>query len=160
MLLPALARAKAKANAIKSVNNASQLGRGLHGYASENDGRLPPANQWCDAILREVGTEQVFMSPQDPTMQDDAPGKRSSYAMNAAVAGKNLNELAQDTVLVFECPVGWNGTGGLADIQRARAQRESYRSLQVIAVTMVDGSTAQATFGQLDGLNWTGQRRR
>ena len=93
-------------------------------------------------------------------MQDDAPGKRSSYALNAAVAGKNLNELAQDTVLVFECPVGWNGTGGLVDIQRARAQRESYGSLLRIAVTMVDGSTQQANFGELGRFNWTGQRRR
>jgi len=162
MLLPALAKAKAKANAIKSINNASQLGRGLHGYASENDGRLPPANRWCDAILREVGSERVFMSPQDPwggTVEEGKPNP-SSYAMNAAVAGKNLNELAQDTVLVFECPVDWNGTGGLEDIRRARAQMGSYRSLQVIAVTLADGSSRQVPFGQLDGLNWTGQRRR
>ena len=162
MLLPALAKAKAKANAIKSINNASQLGRGLHGYASENDGRLPPANRWCDAILREVGSERVFMSPQDPwagTVEEGKPNP-SSYAMNAAVAGKNLNELAQDTVLVFECQVDWNGTGGLEDIRRARAQMGSYRSLQVIAVTLADGSSRQVPFGQLDGLNWTGQRRR
>ncbi|HIG81343.1 MAG TPA: hypothetical protein EYQ62_06850 [Verrucomicrobiales bacterium] len=163
MLLPALARAKAKANAIKSVNNASQLGRGLHGYASENAGRLPPANQWCDAILREVGTEQVFMSPQDPTMQDDGTRRarqRSSYAMNAAVAGKNLNELSPDTVLVFEFPVGWNGTGGLADINLALARKGNYRNLSAIAVTMVDGSSRQANFAELGLLNWTGQRRR
>ena len=93
-------------------------------------------------------------------MQDDAPGKRSSYALNAAVAGKNLNELAQDTVLVFECPVGWNGTGGLADINLALARPGNYRNLSTIAVTMVDGSSRQVTFGRLDGLNWTGQRRR
>ncbi len=163
MLLPALARAKAKANAIKSVNNASQLGRGLHGYASENAGRLPPANQWCDAILREVGTERVFMSPQDPTMQDDGTRRarqRSSYAMNAAVAGKNLNELSPDTVLVFEFPVGWNGTGGLADINLALARPGNYRNLSTIAVTMVDGSSRQANFAELGLLNWTGQRRR
>jgi hypothetical protein len=160
MLLPALAKAKAKANAIKSVNNAATLVKGMYGYATDNDGRLPPANQWCDAVLRDVGTERVFMSPQDPTMQDDAPGKRSSYAMNAAVAGKNINQLPPDTVLVFECPLGWNGSGGLADIQRARAQRESYGSLLRIAVTMADGSSRQATFGELGRFNWTGQRRR
>jgi len=162
MLLPALAKAKAKANAIKSVNNAGTLGRGLHGYASENDGRLPPANQWCDAVMREVFTEKVFVSPQDPTAgaRMEAGQKFSSYALNAAVAGKNLNELAPDTVLVFECPVGWNGTGGLADINLALARPGNYRNLSTIAVTMVDGSSLQVTFGRLDGLNWTGQRRR
>ena len=161
MLLPALATAKAKANAIKSVNNASQLGRGLHGYASENDGRLPPANQWCDAVMREVFTEKVFVSPQDPTAGHGAPGgKRSSYALNAAVAGKNLKELSLDTVLVFEFPVGWNGTGGLADINLALARKGNYRNLSAIAVTMVDGSSRQANFAELGRFNWTGQRRR
>jgi hypothetical protein len=161
MLLPALATAKAKANAIKSVNNSSQLGRGLHGYASENDGRLPPANQWCDAVMREVFTEKVFVSPQDPTAGHGAPGgKRSSYALNAAVAGKNLKELSPDTVLVFEFPVGWNGTGGLADINLALARKGNYRNLSAIAVTMVDGSSRQANFAELGLLNWTGQRRR
>jgi hypothetical protein len=160
MLLPALAKAKSKANSIKSINNAATLGKGLYGYADDNDGRLPPANQWCDAVLRDVGTERVFVSPQDPTMQLAAPEKRSSYALNAAVAGKNLFDLPPDTVLVFECPLGWNGSGGLADIQRARAQRGSYSSLQVIAVTMVDGSSRQTRFAELGRLNWTGQRRR
>jgi len=162
MLLPALAKAKSKANSVKSINNASQLVKGLWGYAGNNGGRLPPANQWCDAILREVFTEKMFVSPQDPTAaaRMEAGQKFSSYALNAAVAGKNLNELPPDTVLVFECPVGWNGTGGLADIQRARAQRGSYSSLQVIAVTMVDGSSRQTRFAELGRLNWTGQRRR
>ncbi|MDC0219102.1 hypothetical protein OAL58_03860 [Verrucomicrobia bacterium] len=163
MLLPALAKAKAKANAIKSVNNASTLGKGLHGYASENGGRLPPANQWCDVVLREVFTEKVFVSPQDQPTGDprmEAGQKFSSYALNAAVAGKNLNELAHDTVLVFECPLGWNGLGGLADIQRARTGPGLYRQLSTIAVTMADGSSRQVTFWELDGLNWTGQRRR
>ena len=103
------------------------------------------------------------MSPQDPTMQDDAPRRarqRSSYALNAAVAGKNLKELSPDTVLVFEFPVGWNGTGGLADINLALARKGNYRNLSAIAVTMVDGSSRQANFAELGLLNWTGQRRR
>jgi hypothetical protein len=90
----------------------------------------------------------------------EAGQKFSSYALNAAVAGKNLNELAPDTVLVFECPVGWNGTGGLADINLALARPGNYRNLSTVAVTMVDGSSRQVTFGELGRFNWTGQRRR
>ena len=126
MLLPALARAKAKANAIKSVNNASNWAEVCMAMRVKTTDACHPPTSGVMRSMREVFTEKVFMSPQDPTMQDDAPRRarqRSSYALNAAVAGKNLNELAPDTVLVFECPVGWNGTGGLADIQRARAQR-------------------------------------
>jgi hypothetical protein len=62
-------------------------------------------------------------------------------------------------VLIFECPLGWNGSGGLADIQRARAKPGSYRQLQVIAVTLADGSSRQTRFAELGRLNWTGQRR-
>ena len=162
ILLPTLAKAKAKASSMKSASNAGQLGKGLIIYSIDNDGRLPPANQWCDVVMRDMGTEKVFMSPQDPTAgaRMEAGQKFSSYALNAAVAGKNPDLLPPDTVLVFECPVGWNGTGGLADIQRARAQMGSYSSLQVIPVTMIDGTVRLLRFGELGRLNWTGQRRR
>jgi hypothetical protein len=161
MLLPALAKAKAKANAIKSVNNAKQLGIGLIAHAGDNDDKLPDAGKWCDATLRDVGSARVYVSPQDPTAQarTEAGQKFSSYALNAAVAGKNLADLPFDTVLVFECPLGWNGTGGLADIQRARTQPGLYGQLQNIAVTMVDGSSRQVRFSELERLNWTGVKR-
>ena len=161
MLLPALAKAKARANAIKSVNNAKQLGIGLIAHAGDNDDKLPDAGKWCDATLRDVGSARVYVSPQDPMAQarTEAGQKFSSYALNAAVAGKNLADLPFDTVLVFECPLGWNGTGGLADIQRARTQPGPYGQLQNIPVTMIDGSSRQVRFSELERLNWTGRKR-
>jgi hypothetical protein len=151
VMLPALAKAKAKANALKSASNVGQLCKGLIFHGDDNDDKLPPANQWCDAILREVGTEQVFMSPQDPTIWDDAPGKRSSYALNAAVAGKNLNELAQDTVLVFECPVGWNGTGGLKEALEFLEFFDGH----AIAVGTAEGAVRQVSSpDQLRRMRW------
>ncbi|MBC8325276.1 MAG: hypothetical protein H8E27_06585, partial [Verrucomicrobia subdivision 3 bacterium] len=161
MLLPALAKAKAKANAIKSVNNTKSLGRALIWTAEVNDGKLPVANRWCDAIMPEAQTRKIFISPQDPLANAHMERNKafSSYAMNAAVAGKNLDELSPDTVMVFECPLGWNGSGGLVDIQRARARPGNYGSLSTIAVTMADGSSRQARFVELGRFNWTGQRR-
>jgi len=41
MLLPALARAKAKAARIKCVNNLSSLGKGLLGFSQDNNSRTP-----------------------------------------------------------------------------------------------------------------------
>ena len=41
MLLPALARAKAKANRIKCVNNLSSLGKATLGFSQDNGGRTP-----------------------------------------------------------------------------------------------------------------------
>jgi prepilin-type N-terminal cleavage/methylation domain-containing protein len=41
MLLPALAKAKAKANKIKCVNNLKQIGTGMRGWAAGRDDNLP-----------------------------------------------------------------------------------------------------------------------
>ena len=41
LLLPALARAKAKAKRIKCVNNLGQVGKALIGFAHDNEGGLP-----------------------------------------------------------------------------------------------------------------------
>ena len=41
MLLPALARAKAKAARVKCVNNLAQIGKALIGFSHDNDQRLP-----------------------------------------------------------------------------------------------------------------------
>jgi len=41
MLLPALARAKAKAARVKCVNNLAQIGKALIGFSHDNDARLP-----------------------------------------------------------------------------------------------------------------------
>ena len=41
MLLPALARAKAKAARIKCVNNLGQIGKAFIGFANDYGGRLP-----------------------------------------------------------------------------------------------------------------------
>jgi len=119
--LPALASAKAKANRLKSMSNIGQINRALQAYAQDHDGKLPPADKWCDAIMREVGTPRIFISPQDPeAMAKFERGEKvCSYAFNAALAGKNIDEIFDGRlVMVFECNLGWNGTGGLADLRK------------------------------------------
>ncbi len=120
-VLPALAKAKAKANRIKSINNMRQINNALQAYASDHDDKLPPADKWCDAIIRYAGSPLIFISPQDPEARArfERGEKVSSYALNADLAGKNLFEINDfNTVLVFECDLGWNGTGGLADLRK------------------------------------------
>ena len=117
MLLPALAKAKSKANSIKSANNAGSLIKSLIGYSLDHDDKLPEADKWCDAIIREAQTIKIYASPQDPVAvaQADSGQKVSSYAFNKALSGKNLNEVNPQTVMVFETDLGWNGSGGLKD---------------------------------------------
>jgi hypothetical protein len=88
MLLPALARAKSKAQTINCINNLKQLDIALRIYATDNAGKLPAGNKWCDAISREVGAAQVFRCPADGS------DRRSSYAFNAKLSGlKRRKEL-------------------------------------------------------------------
>lgn len=60
MLLPALAKAKAKATTIKSVNNLKQIGLAARIWATDNHGQLPPS---IDAMRGEIGSEQILTNP-------------------------------------------------------------------------------------------------
>ena len=89
MLLPALARAKAKANRIKCVNNLGSIGKSLTGFADMNGQRLPwrllesqQANHQFNspgvgagsaaqvvniaAMRSELQTPKILASPSDP----------------------------------------------------------------------------------------------
>ena len=61
----AIPKGKKKSDLVMSSGNAVQLAFGLQVIQIEND-KLPTADQWCDAILRDVGTLAVFYSPQHP----------------------------------------------------------------------------------------------
>ena len=143
MLLPALARAKAKANALKSTYNAGQLTKTMIFTALDNDGNLPDSDKWCDSIFKEVGTLKVFASPQDPfaMSQVDEGIKVSSYAFNKALSGKKEAEVNPNTVMIFETDLGWNGSGGLEDA----LEFLEFFDGQAIAVGTVDGAVRQVS---------------
>src|SRR5262245_13055514 len=112
MLLPALAKAKAKAQAIKCLNNLKQLQLGWHLYALDfNDVMLPnaplggvSANTWCSNQQEDWGMSDantnntyylnaiqapymggqigVYKCPADSIPSDNGPRIRS-YSMNS-----------------------------------------------------------------------------
>jgi len=157
MLLPALARAKAKANAVKSANNIRNLGVAMQLFAENNNGKLPPADKWCDAILPQAQTLLLYYSPQDPGMAAirDQRKKQSSYTMNVAVAGMNLEDINPATVLLYEQvpAAGWNASGGAKDALAA-FDNAVESGLSVLVVTLADGSTLQVGRAQMANLRW------
>jgi type II secretory pathway pseudopilin PulG len=61
MLLPALAKAKHKADHIRCMNNVKQLNLGLIMYATDNNERLPAGTNWCDALSPYVKNEKTYL---------------------------------------------------------------------------------------------------
>jgi prepilin-type N-terminal cleavage/methylation domain-containing protein/prepilin-type processing-associated H-X9-DG protein len=70
MLLPALVRAKGKANSIKCVSNMRQLGMGLQMYADDFDDRCPPVTRefegnWIFQLEPYYGNRKILKCPAD-----------------------------------------------------------------------------------------------
>jgi hypothetical protein len=141
MTVPALARAKQRAQAISCVNNMKQLGLAVKVYALNHNDQLPPAATWCDSILINVGSPKVFACPAEP-------GRRCAYAFNAKLDGKKENEINPQTVMIFESDAGWNGSGGSGDL---KPHTHSSRSVNV---ALADGAVMQIPRAQLSTLRW------
>jgi len=139
--LPALARAKQKAQTINCVNNLKQLGLAVRIYANDHNDRFPPAATWCDAIQGSVGSPRVFQCPSEP-------GARCAYAFNAKLNGKKEGEIDPETVLLYESDAGWNGTGGAENLKPHK------HSSHTVNVAFADGSVRQLARSQLGTLRW------
>src|SRR5437667_12407136 len=63
LLLPAFARAKAKAKRIQCVNQLKQIGIGLRMWANDNDGRFP-----CGVAITNRGTLASLASPNNSAL--------------------------------------------------------------------------------------------
>ena len=144
MLLPALAKAKAKAQAITCLNNARQVTLGILLYADANTNLCPNAVTWCDDVLAEVGSEQTFRCGATPTEE------RSHFAYNANLSGVDLGEVSDPatTVLIIESDGGWNSSGS------NNLMRIVPRHARKIVVGFADGHAEMLTEAQLPGLKW------
>jgi len=111
LLMPALARAKAKGKDTACLNNLKQLGLAVTMYADENKGFLPdaeplpsepldpsnPMPRICDVIAPQLGlgnstnSSTVFRCPMDNQRRFETEG--SSYEWNYVYSGKKLDDL-------------------------------------------------------------------
>ncbi len=103
LLMPALSRAKGKANDVKCISNLRQLGIALTIYAGDHEGKLPfaerrpttpviPTNKLArivDVLSNNVGGAlAVFKCPKDRYQWFEKEG--SSYEWNYAANGKPI----------------------------------------------------------------------
>ena len=83
LLLPALARSKAKANNIKCISNQKQIGISFMMYAGDNDESYPTLTNWATSGGKK--------------------GNSNAYSGRTEIKDRPLNTYAQ-SVKVFLCP--------------------------------------------------------
>ena len=140
MLLPALAAAKGKAQAINCVNNEKQLALAVRIYSGNNTNQFPSAATWCDAIKASVGSDKVFKCPA--ANEASACG----YAFNAKLDGADADKVNPQTVMIFEADTGWNAHGG-PEI----AAEHHGKSMNV---AFADGHVERVTESRFSSLRW------
>jgi len=94
MLLPSLAKSKAKAQHISAVNNLKQIGLAAHIFAGDNHDRLPVS---YEEMKNELNTDTITIDPNT--------GQRFVYVGG----GLNLNTLKPDSVLAYSPADDKNG---------------------------------------------------
>ncbi len=144
LLLPALAKAKEKAQNITCMNNVRQLGLGVMMYSSDHGDKFPPANIWCDAILTNVGSSKVFICP---SAHSDT---RCDYAFNQKLDGLSMAKITNPsrTVMIFDAHGDWNANGG-GELLAAPS-----RHMKRWIVGFVDGHVELLSKAQVDKLVW------
>jgi prepilin-type N-terminal cleavage/methylation domain-containing protein len=127
MLLPALVRAKAKAQSINCMSNMRQIGIAMNMYAEDANGYLPGtahsslSNSWIFSLSSYVAdTDKIRVCPTDKKREQRLASRGTSYIMNEYTSVPALdpfgfpiptepvwNKLSSirrpsDTILVFE----------------------------------------------------------
>lgn len=141
MLLPALAKAKQRAQGIHCVNNVKQLSLAVRMYSMDSNDKFPFATNWCDLILTNVGSATVFQCPTEPGLQ-------CGYSFNSKLGGMKEGEINPQTVLFVESAGGWNASGGPEMFSTHK------HSTTRIVVGYADGSVMQLPLSQFDSLRW------
>jgi len=143
ILMPAITRARTLAMTTLSQTNVRQICLAMHLYSDENDGRLPPADNWPAALNEYIGNEKILKSPF-------APHTGRSYAMNANLNGRKIKDIKQPqrTVLIFEVEPGSPPAGGRELLpDRPRGPRG-------YVIGFLDGHTEVVPPERLDELIW------
>jgi hypothetical protein len=142
LLLPALAKAKSRAQTISSVNQVKQLGLAARLYSNDHNNKFPNAPSWCDDLKNYVGNPKVYKAP------NDSGAGECSFAFNEKLSGIDESKIDPRTVLFFETEAGWNRSGG-PELMLARP-----RSGNLFVVGFADGSVQQLSSSRLRSLKW------
>ena len=136
MLLPALAKAKAKGNATACLSNLKQMGLGHIMYVTETGKTFPvgytPSNFWMAVIRRDVPADRIRLCATAPVPVNRTPTGEAVGTATSAWYGPKTSPIQWNTG--FESSYGMNGwmyspSGeGIQDPKRHFAGESSYQN--------------------------------
>jgi hypothetical protein len=143
ILMPALARARMHARTLVLQNQARQICLAMMMYCEENEGRLPPVNNWTAALAPYIGDKKILNFPF-------AQNNGRAWAMNRHLDGRKLNDIRQParTVLIFETRIGSPPAGGRELLPHRPRGRRGY------VVGFVDSHIESVPLEGLHDLIW------
>jgi prepilin-type N-terminal cleavage/methylation domain-containing protein len=129
LLLPALAKAKGKAQQSSCVNNLKQLALGISIYATDNnDATLPmyspPVNNgpsWADLLFDQLHSEKTFLCPTDTKSTNCSFGVNEDAFPD--LTETNTDSPAPRKLTGFRTPVNIVGVGDLGTEDDFTTQR-------------------------------------
>jgi len=106
--------------------NLKLLGGYLIEYASNNEGRLPLAANWCDLLMAYSPTikKEDFQHPK----RNELGLKECNFAFNKKLSGLSLDTISPDTILIFEADGEWN-LSGTNELLQPRYSEDEYISV-------------------------------
>ncbi len=128
LLLPAMARAKSKAQGILCMGNLRQLTLAWTMYADDHQGVLPPNNQWGVNELGQKGFGWV------DGMMDFNPANRDNT--NTVLLMKSRLGPYTQSVGIYKCP------GDRSSVNMGSGEMPRVRSVAMNAYVVGDGSEA------------------
>jgi prepilin-type processing-associated H-X9-DG protein len=143
IMIFALTEARPEAEQVQCMNNVHQLGVAIAGYSADNKGRLPPPDSWPEAIKSHLDDETILAEP-------GAADQGRAYAMNAALAGKRMEDIRRpsQTVMIFECAPGAPPAGGADSLPPKPHHPRGY------VIGFCDGHVEVIAKNDLDRLIW------
>ena len=142
ILMHALVRVAPIERRMACGTNLAALGKAMHIYAGDHNGRFPTPSKWCDLLSQNSQVAPTWF------VCKGAAGGRCNYAMNKAV--ENLGDNAPaNLVLLYETVPGWNQAGGLEILTVDNHQGEGCN------VLFVNGQVEFIKRAGLQQLQWT-----
>lgn len=106
ILVPELIFTKKMNDTFKCMKKLQRLGEEIKVYASNHDGNLPVADNWCDLLM-----ENNKNLSRDDFRCPASPKGTCSYKFNRNLSGVRLVDIPSSVVVLYESEEGWNYSG-------------------------------------------------